>query len=690
MYKLIRVDDEFSLIEAGHRPDPDTPPAPALPVPTRHPFLHGLLPLEKQTWENFVRSGSVEPGAISPSILESWKRCQQAGVEFAGGRCQDFLSAKDLEKRLDQLRGVADPVMETIYHGLRGFGFVVVLIHRDGYILKSVGDIEPLRRAEKFRFGPGANWSELSVGTNAIGTALALGRPIQVSGPEHYNDGHHLWTCAATPIWDPNQGIIGCLDISGPRENADLRILEMAISAGRAIEERLRLEFAHDQALRTNNFMNMAIDSVSDGVISVNSRGIINRVNRSATRLFGVSGGELLGKRLDNTLPFADQARLFQKNADGRPEIVSLPTKTGNRRLMVAARSVPEEYGAGAVITFSEIPRSSSAAPPEPGLTARYTFQDIIGDSPPLREAVRRGQMAARSLSNVLILGGSGTGKEVFAQAIHQAGLRSRQPFVSINCGAIPKELIQSELFGYSEGAFTGARRGGRKGKLVLASGGTLFLDEIGDMPLELQANLLRVLEEKTFLPVGGDKPISADFRLMAATNRGLDREVKAGRFREDLYYRLNVVVIGIPALKDRGDDVRLLADYHLDRLARVLGRTVRRVDPAVMDLLAAHDWPGNVRELINVLEQAINFMPEDELLPQHLPLYTQACPPPKHRPAKPEILPLSTVEKQAIEHALAQCRNNISRVAQALGIGRNTLYSKIKKYKIHLDGLEE
>ncbi|MFH1135903.1 MAG: sigma-54-dependent Fis family transcriptional regulator [Pseudomonadota bacterium] len=646
-------------------------------------FWRHCSPAEKKEWLDFVSSGRVQPGAVSPVILESWTRCLQAEVEFAGGKCGDVLSPKELENRQNLLLEVADPLMETLFHCVRGFGFVIVLVDSDGYVLKSIGDLESLRRAERINFGPGANWSELSVGTNAIGTALTVGRSMQVTGPEHFNDGHHCWTCAATPIRDPSGALIGCLDISGPRENAGVRILDMTLSAVGLIEKRLRQDQSHNQMLRANRLMSLAMDSISEGVISVSAGGVIDGVNSPAAKLLGLDRIELIGRKIDSTLPAQSVERLLLGRNDGTGEVLALNAKSGRRRLLASAQPAPRDLGAGAMITLKEISREAAQASRKPVCQIRYTFDDIIGQSPVLLEAKKQARMAAAGPSTILILGESGVGKEVFAQAIHNAGPRRGAPFVSINCGAIPRELIQSELFGYSEGAFTGARRGGCRGKIELADGGVLFLDEIADMPLDLQANLLRVLEEKAFIPLGGEREIETDIRVIAATNRCLDREVEAGRFRRDLYYRLKVVVLEIPPLREREGDARLLAEHHLRRLALKMDKIIRRIDPGVFDALDRYNWPGNVRELINVLEQSLNFMTGDNLLVEYLPDFLKPRTIPKVLMEQDEIIPLESLEKFAIEHALNKCRRNISQTAQALGIGRNTLYSKMKKYGI-------
>lgn len=316
---------------------------------------------------------------------------------------------------------------------------------------------------------------------------------------------------------------------------------------------------------------------------------------------------------------------------------------------------------------------------------SRYTFNNIITQNPKMEYLKKLGRTAARSNSTVLILGESGTGKELFAQAIHKASYRKFGPFIPINCAAIPKELLESELFGYEAGAFTGARKEGKPGKFELANGGTIFLDEIGDMPLEMQVKLLRVLEEKEFERVGGNKKITLDARIIAATNEKIEEAVEKGKFREDLYYRLNVINIDIPPLRDRKEDIPLLCDYLIEYLSKELNTDKKKIDERTMEILMEYHWPGNVRELRNVLERAITLSSQKLILPNHLP----------ERLVKNKmeikdgerVYPLKEVvaeaEKEAIIAALNQAKGNKTLAAESLGIHRTALYRKMEKYNI-------
>lgn len=315
---------------------------------------------------------------------------------------------------------------------------------------------------------------------------------------------------------------------------------------------------------------------------------------------------------------------------------------------------------------------------------AKYSWDTIIGNSEKMSQAKFIGNRASSSISNVLILGESGTGKELFAHAIHNDSPRSFSPFVKINSAAIPSDLLESELFGYVEGAFTGAKKGGKVGKFELANGGSIFLDEIGDMPLKMQAKLLRVLQEKEFERVGGNKVIKVDVRVIAATNKDLKKLIEEGKFREDLYYRLNVMTIEIPPLRDREGDIEELSYVLLKKLSNELGRYVPRISDKAMESLKSHSWPGNVRELENVLERAINLTDSDTILPIHLPVYlTQDTKMVSHGPMRPLKEIIEDTEKEAILRCLEYTEGNKKRTAKLLNISRSSLYDKLERYGV-------
>jgi len=313
---------------------------------------------------------------------------------------------------------------------------------------------------------------------------------------------------------------------------------------------------------------------------------------------------------------------------------------------------------------------------------AKFTFDDIIGEDSKFLHVVKSAKAASSSDSNVLLLGESGTGKDLFAQAMHNASDRRYHPYIAINCAALPRELIASELFGYEEGAFTGAKKGGNIGKFELADQGTIFLDEIGDMPLDLQASLLRVIEEKSIIRLGGTKTIPVNVRIIAATNKDLENEVKRGRFRRDLFYRLGVIKIAIPPLRERPDDIILLAHHLCKKIGERLGKPNMTLSPEAVEAFLNHDWPGNVREMQNVLESAIQLATGQEItldLVQDCMMFSSipVQPPGEH------LTEISEMEKQMIKQYLVKFRHNKTKTAEALGISRQTLYRRLKEYNL-------
>jgi transcriptional regulator with PAS, ATPase and Fis domain len=343
------------------------------------------------------------------------------------------------------------------------------------------------------------------------------------------------------------------------------------------------------------------------------------------------------------------------------------------------------------------------------GAHARLTFANVVGESPALKEAMRLARLAANSNSTVLLHGETGTGKEIFAQSIHNSSARTDGPFVAVNCAAIPRELINTELFGYEGGSFTGADRQGRSGKFEQAHRGTLFLDEIGDMPLDLQTALLRAIETHTIVRVGGQRVIPVDVRIIAATHKDLREEARRGNFRSDLFYRLNVLTIHIPALRERADDLPLLAQHFLQRQSRVMGRALT-ITPGAMARIQAYNWPGNIRELENMLERVTYLMPKSTINFDDLPLELQQFGEHVEVPSQPTLLrsadtsiaqrPLqqqmsdidaagalkersSNAEIKAIVQALEASDGQITRAAALLGISRTTLWRKMAKYDL-------
>jgi PAS domain S-box-containing protein len=685
MYSLIRKDNQFCFVENGAEIGRDNLIKSIFSPKWYSSTWQPLSKTEKKTWQKFIKKGQVDNPHFNNQIEQSWRRCQGAEVDPVAGICDQFIPVKELEHRSERLVVLAKPIMDTLYHCVKGSEFVIVLIDQEGYILRTVGGLKELKQAEKLRFGPGANWREESVGTNAIGTALALGHPVQVTGTEHYCESHHLWTCSTSPIRSQNGEIIGFLDISGPRERATAHQMGLIVAASHAIEDRIVLDDSYGKLHDTNEYLEAILNSVNEGIIAVNGQGLITGINKVAAKIFQYHPREVVGKSIHAfTRHDGRLQNFFTTKAAGfeREEII---IKMPDRQISCVATSNPvfseQRDNRGFVLTFSSSKKNYHPVRQTRGIPVKYRFTDIIGESKAIHQSIEIAKKVAPGPSTVLILGESGTGKELFAQAIHSASDVRSGPFVTLNCGAIPKELIQSELFGYKEGAFTGAKRGGCTGKFETANGGTLFLDEIAEMPLEMQVNLLRVLEEKAVTPIGAKTAIPVNVRIIAATNKSLFEEVTKGRFREDLYYRLNVISIALPPLRARKEDIRPLVKYYAEKISYKVGKEVRKIDPAVLLRFENYHWPGNVRELVNAVEHIINISPASDICLKDLPIYLKENDRQQRQGRPNQLMTLRAAEKDVIEKTLRYYSGNITQAAKALGIGRNTLYDKLKKY---------
>ena len=460
-------------------------------------------------------------------------------------------------------------------------------------------------------------------------------------------------------------------------------ITEIMDSQSQLMEAKMSLDMIED-----------LLDYAYEGFALVDSEGKIVKWNYE--KLLGIKEEDALGKPVQDVI---ENTRLHVVVKTGKKEIRHIQRIQG--RDMVANR-VPiirngKIIGAVGAVVFKDASDVREMARElieledklnqykgeiERLQDTRYTFHSIITQDPKMEYLKKIGRAASQSNSTVLIRGESGTGKELFAQAIHKASYRKFGPFISINCAAIPKELLESELFGYEYGAFTGAKKEGKPGKFELASGGTILLDEIGDMPLEMQAKLLRVLEEKEFERVGGNKKIRLDARIIAATNENLEEAVRKGKFREDLYYRINVINIDIPPLRERKKDIPLLAEHLLENLCEELDTEKKRLKNKTIDILMEYDWPGNVRELRNVLERAITLSTGSEILPEHLPERMLKNNNRNDSFNKPKTLKeiVDEAEREAIRKALIEANGNKTFAAEILGIHRTALYKKMEK----------
>ncbi|MDF0726538.1 sigma 54-interacting transcriptional regulator [Cytobacillus sp. S13-E01] len=445
-----------------------------------------------------------------------------------------------------------------------------------------------------------------------------------------------------------------------------------------------------------NDILETIIDSAYEWIVVVNQEGNIVYINKNYCEFIGIDRNVAVGTHVTKVI---ENSRMHLVAQSGKEEIADLQYIKGN--YMIANRipifSNGKVIGALGTVIFRDTKEwnkmSSHIKSLMPQLQtyiedwqenngAKYSLHDIKAVSKQVVELKEKVKNVASGDISVLIRGESGTGKELFAHSIHQLSGRSHQPFIKINCGAIPEHLLESELFGYEEGAFTGAKKGGKKGKFLLAHGGTIFLDEIGDMPLNMQVKLLRVLQEKEVEPVGALQPIPVNVRVIAATNRPLEKMIEEKRFREDLFYRINVIPFKIPPLRERLEDIDHLTDFFLKKITKRSGKRISIIDNEVRRLFYQHTWPGNLRELENVIEAAIHLTDGERIMISSLPEYFMGDPKLLigQRSLK-EIL--EETEKRIIEKTIEQYGQDKLQAAKALGISKSSIYEKIKKYEL-------
>ncbi|HCM25921.1 MAG TPA: sigma-54-dependent Fis family transcriptional regulator [Treponema sp.] len=627
-------------------------------------------------------------------IARSHERCRNYGIELDRVYSTRILRGPELTERLESKRDLivaTEPFVNQLYGFVKGSGFFAILTDEEGCILKVIGDEDILSRAFDIKMIPGAYMDERSIGTNAMGTALTENMPVQVSGTEHFIESYHRWTCSGAPIRDADGKVIGALDLTGNCANVHSHTLGMVVAAVDAIEKILRIERYNEELSLSKQYTETIIDSLSAGILTTDLDGTIKTVSKQAAEMFGYEIPEM--RRMKAWQLFEGWEKIkeaFRAKHPFQEEDVAVNAQRNKIRYSLSAYPIfdPQGETKDVILVFKELRRVRKLANKIMGRQAIYTFEKIIGRDKSFLRAVEFAKKTADSRSTVLILGESGTGKELFAQAMHNQSDRKEEAFIAINCGALPRTLIESELFGYDEGAFTGAKRSGQPGKFEIADGGTLFLDEIGEMPLDLQTRLLRVIEEGTVCRIGGTHDIPVSVRLIAATNKDLHEEVESGNFRKDLYYRLNVLPLVLPPLRERKSDLPVLIDYFMDRVSRRLNKKPIRLPLPYLRTLMDYEWPGNVRELENLVELIINAealvaFPTRKGKETQRTIIEMTSYRGGEIVREAEILSLEEMERRHIGRVLSINKGNMSVAARILGIGRTTLYRKIEALDI-------
>ncbi|UCV09473.1 sigma-54-dependent Fis family transcriptional regulator [Dechloromonas denitrificans] len=630
------------------------------------------------SWERFLQDRPLPGAGVRNVVLDSWRRSRSEAVDPSIGSAPtaDGDKINQLRARSRDLYEAAKPVLETLREILRESGTLIMLSDPSGTILDLNGESRARDAGEQINLAPGGCWSEELIGTNAIGTTIATHQAVQIYASEHYCIDVKHWTCAAAPILDPlGKNLLGVVDVSGVKETFHGHTLGLVISAAKQIEGILAQRDAELHGRLLEHAMAGFSRYGNDCLVLFDQRGRIVKTSGSmqqAREMYGVRlpfevGGQV--PALDFAIHPAERLRLTPPWL--RPEWLH------------PVRSRDGDLGTLLVIPIGTAQRQRSSSQTVADKATDDAFDEIIGTSQAIATAKARARRIAPLDLPVLLLGETGAGKEIFARAIHKASGKPDGPFIAVNCGALTRELLASELFGYSEGAFTGARRGGLPGKFEQADHGTLFLDEIGEMPLDMQPHLLRVLQDGIVVRLGDTRERKVAVRIIAATNRDLKADAEAGRFREDLFHRLCVVSLNLPPLRDRPADTEAIIGRLNQRLAQKYGCPPKSLAPDVLHHLLRYRWPGNIRELQNVFEAMFALSDGDyidgSLLPPHIAANAidAALPPDEIRPAMTAGR-LAEMERSAINAAVASAHGNLSMAARTLGISRSTLYVKL------------
>lgn len=625
-------------------------------------------------------------------ILRSHKRSREFGIEKENLIPRKILSGSELNNTLkenEELLEITTPIVEELYRFLKGTGFILILTDSNGCILQITGDEEPLQEANRQKLVRGAIMDEKSIGTNAMGTAISENSPVQITASEHFISAYHKWTCSAAPIHDLSGNLIGTLNLTGSSELVHPHTLGLVVAAVNSIENRINNVNIQKQLHNSNQFAFSMMNNLSYGLFAMDLSDTILWVNDTACRSINTRRILLINKPIHDIFPnWTKVKEAINKQIPylDVEDSFSLPKLKEKYFFSAYPILTKENELLGYLLAFRDFSGVMKMINKYAGYSTHYSFSDFIGESQATRELLKYCKTIAKSSSTVLITGETGTGKEILAQAIHSASMRHDNAFVALNCGAISESLIESELFGYVEGAFTGAVKGGRPGKFELADKGTLFLDEIGEMQADLQVKLLRAIQEKAVTRIGSDKPVPVNVRIIAATNKNLENEVREGHFRADLYYRINVIEVKVPPLRERKDDIMPLVRYFLKKKAAKLDVPIPELDPETIRKILNFDWPGNVRQLENVIEKAVIFQGnlDAEVFKSANPPGDQILSSGKQtNDTTDNVWNLEQLEKEAIMRALTFFDQNISKVSSELGISRNTLYLKMKKFGI-------
>lgn len=634
----------------------------------------------RKNWELFINHNIIDK-SVQKNVAISWKKCKNNKVDPYGGRGKavDEKVLKSIREENKWLIDIAIPIMNNLLQIVRDSHFLLVLTDSCGYIIETMGDETVNKKAKDLKLEPGQLWTDEIVGSNAIGVALDQDVAMQMAGAQHYCEVQHGWTCSATPIHGINGEIVGCIDVSGDAKDVFSHSLGIVVAAAFAIEKEIKQKHSFE-------IMKTALDGSSDGIILLDKFFKSIWMNKSGEKILEESLNDLNTldfRKIINDIDWDNVASWnTRKSTTFNDCKINLNDKILNCSVHVST-IITDGKVTGYSIALKKLEHLLKTVNKVTGNRATYTFDDIYFKDPNMKKVVQLAKKYARYDGCILIEGESGTGKELFAQSIHNASNRFNGPFVAVNCSSLPRDLVESELFGYEKGAFTGALKEGNPGKFELANHGTIFLDEIGEMPLEFQAKLLRIVQMHRVRRLGANYEKELDIRIIVATNRNLRLEIEKKRFRQDLYFRFNVLKLDIPPLRDRPNDICYCAEKFLNHFNERYPDQKKYMSSEFLQKLVEYNWPGNIRELQNYIERAFylcnsqiitadDFICDNEnnmsgsLINSH---YGETS--------------LDELERKNIKNILEKTNGNVELAAKSLEISRASLYRRIKKFKI-------
>lgn len=639
----------------------------------------------KDAWNSLVNRQDIVSAYLRPEIAASWDRCLNLNIDPSAGISPPDIGTEEILNRNKEILSYALPHMQDLFDLLDSEGILVILYSPEAYILSLFGSAQTLKKAEDMNVFMGVSHTEAYLGTFAPGICLVEGRAIQVRRFEHYRSMYHDWSCSAAPIFNGERELLGVLNITSidGKEHSE-KLLNLVVLSVAAIEMEMRHAAMGEKNRQLHQCLTSLVNDSPEALLVFDKDNIITHLNPKAQKILGASETDVLEE--DATRLIANFQAAKKGLASGRKFIDLIFFPNSHKKIKVEASLKEISHDEANYHGIVSLLRAYTSSKDKDKDSKIASFHDFIHQSVEVKELLENASSIAETDHTVLIQGESGTGKEILAHSIHKASSRCHGPFVVVNCAAIPKELIQSEFFGYEGGTFTGADRTGRMGKFEHADGGTIFLDEIGDMSLEGQASLLRILQDKVVVKLGGVHGRKIDARIITATNIELLDAVKKGLFREDLYYRISAVPIRIAPLRERKEDIKTLMEHFVAKYTKgVMGYEDIDFDEKSQEAIFTYDWPGNVRELENTVIRFLTIMKGNKVrlkdLPETLMTSLKNLESNSNNESQSNMS-LELSELDLIRKALKDSGGHISKTAERLGIHRVTLYRKLKKYR--------